>query len=234
MNSSIIKVEDVSVYYDNFCALEDIEFKCQKGEFVVIVGKSGVGKSSFLNALAYFIEYHGKIIRPQHIGYVFQNYSLFPWMTVSQNIGYGLENINKKNKQERINDMLHKIDMVEYKNRYPSQLSGGQIQRVALARALAPDPDLLLMDEPYASLDYHTRDKMQEWLLSVWQNSRKTIIFVTHYIDEAIFLADRILVLKNKAFIHEEIVPFNRPRNNEIRYLKEFITLKHTILNFME
>ncbi len=230
----IIVVKNLSVQFGNFLALDDINFKCYPGEFVSIVGKSGAGKSTFLNAIAGFIPYKGQIERPRNFGYVFQNYALFPWMTVAKNIEFGLSHLDKEARRKRVEEMLHKIGMLEFAKRYPNQLSGGQVQRVALARALAPDPQVLLMDEPYGALDHHTRERMQDWLLSIWQYTTKTILFVTHYIEEAIFLSDRIIVVDQKKFVAEVKVPFTRPRDSEVRFANELLTLKHQILDFME
>ncbi len=234
MKEEYIVVRNLSVSYGTITALANVDFECYEGEFVTIVGKSGTGKSSFLNALAEFISYKGDIKIPGSLGYVFQSYALFPWMTVQKNIGFGLEGLNRSKKRERILEMLKHIDMAEYADRYPGQLSGGQIQRVALARALAPNPEILLMDEPYGALDHHTRDKMQNWLLSVWNKYKKTVLFVTHYIEEAIFLADRIVVLNDCKFVADIKVPFSRPRKDDLRFSEQFLDMKHLVLDYME
>jgi len=229
-----IVVKGLSVSYGSFRALAEIGFECRAGEFVAIVGKSGGGKTSFLNALAGFIPYEGEVQAPERVGYVFQNYSLFPWMTVAQNIEFGLGPLPRSERKKRVTEILARIEMAEFRKRYPSQLSGGQIQRVALARALAPDPDLLLMDEPYAALDHHTRERMQDWLLAVLQETPKIVIFVTHFIEEAIYLADRIIVLKEKKFVSDLKTPFQRPRTREMRFSEQFLDMKQRVLSYME
>jgi NitT/TauT family transport system ATP-binding protein len=234
MKKEYLIAKNVSVYYGDFLALDNVNLKCKEGEFVAIVGKSGSGKSSFLNALAGFIPYEGEIKRPESIGYVFQSYALYPWMTVQKNIEFGLGNLSREERRKLVNEMLKQIDMKEYAKRYPLQLSGGQIQRVALARAMAPNPDVLLMDEPYGALDHHTRDKMQDWLLTIWNKTKKTVLFVTHYIEEAIFLADRVVVQRDKKFVTDLVVPFSRPRCDSIRFTEQFLDMKHLILDYME
>lgn len=232
-NDEIIRVNDLSIYYESNCILRNVNFNCKNGEFVSVVGKSGIGKSSFLNALAGFIPYEGTISIPAKFGYVFQNFALFPWLTVKQNIEFGLEHLTSNEKYIRTKEMLEKIEMVNQSKYYPFKLSGGQIQRAALARALAPDPQVLLMDEPYGALDHHTRDKMQSWLLSIWNDLKKTVLFVTHYIEEAIFLADRVIVINNKKFVADIQIPFSRPRNEDLRFSEHFLDVKLSILNYM-
>lgn len=231
--NNIIEVEQLSIKYDDKSILKNVNFSCYAGEFVSIVGKSGTGKSSFLNALANFIPYTGHIKIPSDIGYIFQNYALFPWMTVEDNIGFGIENKSKSEKQNITKELLSKIDMNSFSQRYPSQLSGGQIQRVALARAFAKNPSIILADEPYGALDHHTRDKMHEWLLSILNKSIKTVIFVTHYIEEAIFLSDRVIVLKDSSFVANIEITFAKPRTNQLKFSADFIAMKEKILSFM-
>ena len=232
--NELVVAENLSASYGNYLALDKVGFQGKKGEFVSLVGKSGTGKSTFLNALAGFIPYSGKIVVPETIGYVFQNHALFPWKTVRGNIAFGIKDLDRSDRNQRIRDLLVKIEMSEHADKYPGMLSGGQIQRVALARSLAPDPELLLMDEPYASLDHHTRERMQEWLLSVWQGSSKTVLFVTHYIEEAIFLSDRIIVLQDKRFVADVPVPFSRPRSDDLRFTEHFLDMKRYVLDCME
>ena len=234
MHKGYIMTENLTVSYQDTVILSDIHFTCSDSEFVAIVGKSGTGKSTFLKALADFIPYTGKIEMPESFGYVFQNYALFPWMTVETNIGFGLEGCSRSQRKKRVQEMLEKIEMTGYEKKYPAQLSGGQVQRVALARALAPDPEVMLMDEPYGALDHHTREKMQSWLLSIWKETQKTILFVTHYIEEAVFLADRIIVVSDKKFIADIPVPFSRPRSDQMRFSNDFLKTKFDVLEYMQ
>lgn len=233
MNDTCIWVKDVTIRYEDTVVLEDISFECHSGEFVAIVGKSGAGKTSLLNAMAGFIPYQGTLTEPQNIGYVFQDHAVFPWMTVEKNVAFGLEGMSRDERDRRVSEILDRVEMAHLGSRYPSELSGGQVQRIALARSLAPDPRVLLMDEPYASLDHHTRDAMQEWLLSVWGRDKKTILFVTHYIEEAIYLADRVLVLDHRRLASDIEVPFPRPRTPELRFSQGFLDLKHHVLTAM-
>lgn len=235
MTDSVICTESLGVSYGDTTVIEGIDFSCKKGEFVAIVGGSGSGKSTFLNALAGFIRFEGMVSISPNLGYLFQDFALFPWMTVKDNIGFGLLNCNLSQREEKVAELLSRIGMTEFSDRYPQQLSGGQAQRVAIARTFAPDPDVILMDEPYSSLDHYTRDNMQEWLLKLLQEAAvignaKTVLLVTHYLDEAIFLADRILVLKHGKFIDELLVPFDRPRVSDIRFSNEFAETKLALL----
>lgn len=222
-----IVVKKLKVNFENHVAIQDIDLEVEKGEFVAIVGKSGSGKSTLLHALANFISSSGEMIVPKSLGVVFQNYAVFPWLTVSENIGFGLS--DKKDNSKIIADHLRLVELAHKKDVYPAELSGGQVQRVALARALAYDPEVLFMDEPYGALDVYTRDKMQEWLLDVWSKYKKTVLFVTHNIEEALFLADRVLVLTPTGFSKDYKVPFARPRMEDIKYSEEFNRLKREI-----
>lgn len=222
-----ISINNLNVDYKNLVAIQGVNLNIEKGEFVAIVGKSGSGKSSLLHALANFIPYSGEVSIPKNIGMVFQNYAAFPWLTVSENITFGLD--TEKDNSLIINEHLKLAGLEDKKDKYPAELSGGQIQRVALARSLAHNPEVLLMDEPYGALDAYTRDKMQKWLLDVWSTHKKTIIFVTHNIEEALFLADRVLVLHPSGFTKEFKVPFKRPRVDDIKFTEVFNQIRKEI-----
>ncbi|MDR3357153.1 MAG: ABC transporter ATP-binding protein [Spirochaetaceae bacterium] len=190
-----------------FTAVENLSLAVKKGEFVTIVGPSGCGKSTFLDILAGLSEpsngevyIDGRRVTGPGLdrGIVPQGYALFPWRTVRQNIEYGLE-IKKVKKAERKKTSDHFIGLVDlngFENSFPHELSGGMKQRVAIARALAYDPEVLLMDEPFAAVDAQTREILQEELLRIWDKTGKTIIFITHSIEEAVFLADRVVVME--------------------------------------
>ena len=224
-----ISVKNLSVNYDNYCVLKNVGFEASKGEFIAIVGKSGSGKTTFLNALANLISYSGEMSIPKNVGMVFQHYAVFPWLTVSENIKFGLEFKTEDEQLQIVDEHLKLAELEDKKDKYPGELSGGQTQRVALARSLAHNPEILLMDEPYGALDAYTRDKMQQWLLDVWVQHKKTVVFVTHNIEEAIFLADRVLVLNNQKFVHEYKISFSRPRNEGIKFSPEFNNLRRQI-----
>ena len=226
---SLISIKNLTVCYDGCSVLNDVQFEADKGEFIAIIGKSGSGKTTFLRALANFIPFSGQISLPKNIGMVFQHYAVFPWLTVSENIAFGLEDKNKTKQARIISEHLRLAGLEDKKNSYPDELSGGQIQRVAIARSLAHSPEVLLMDEPYGALDAYTRDKMQQWLLDIWAMHKKTVIFVTHNIEEAVFLADRVLVLNHYKFSREFAVPFARPRREEVKFTPEFNRLRKEI-----
>ena len=227
---NLFTIKNLSVYYDNYCVLNNLSLDIYKGEFIVIVGESGSGKTTILNALANFISYSGKISVPKNQGIVFQQNAVFPWLTVSENILFGIS--SHKGKEKILNGLLEITKLKDKKDEYPSKLSGGQIQRVALARSIAPNPELLLMDEPFGALDSFTRAKLQEWLLFLWSKHKKTVVFVTHDIEEAIFLADRILILDKSIFKKEIKVPFSRPRMPNIKLTPEFNKIKKNIFNY--
>src|ERR1043166_3877013 len=151
----------VTVAYGERQIVNDVTIRIEPGEFVAIVGRSGVGKSTFLHAVAGFVAYRGDIVRSEKIGMVFQRDALFPWLTVEENVGIGLRDIPAKERRARVREILAATGLAELGTRYPSQLSGGQAQRVAVARAVAPSPGLILMDEPFGGLDLLTREEMQ-------------------------------------------------------------------------
>ena len=221
---------------EEFLALKNFSLKIKKGEFITIVGPSGCGKSTFLDILAGLakptsgeIYIDGKLITGPDLdrGIILQGYALFPWLTAEENIEFGLEikGIPKDKRREISNKFINLVGLNKFENRYPHELSGGMKQRVAIARALAYDPEVLLMDEPFAAVDAQTRELLQEELLNIWEKTNKTIVFITHSIEEAIFLADRVVVMSSNPGRIEEIIEVNlkRPRNtSDIRASKEF------------
>lgn len=226
-----IEVKDVSVCYDNdFQALNHVSLSIEKGEFICLLGPSGCGKTTLLNSIAGFEEVTdgeiiingNKVTKPviENIT-IFQNYGLLPWRTVQKNVEFGLE-IKKVPKGERKEIAKKYIDMVglsKFINSRPHQLSGGMQQRVAIARALAINPDIMFMDEPLGALDAITRMKLQDDILKLSKTEKKTIIFVTHDIEEAVFLADRIVIMtpnpgKIKSIVNMTM-PHTRDRTSE-------------------
>ncbi len=229
MSEFSINAKNLSVSYGSNKILENLSFNIRNGEFVAIVGKSGTGKTTLLNTLAGFIKHEGVINVEGSLGFCFQNHSLFYWMSVAENIAFGLNDMATNEKEERVNDILKKIDLIQLGNKLPSELSGGQMQRVALGRAIAYDPNVLFLDEPFSSLDIYTRDQMMDWVLKIISELKITILMVTHYLDEAFVLADRILVLNEKNIAHEVCVKFKKPRTQAIRFTVEFQKAKQDL-----
>ena len=242
-NESTIKINHVHKVFatptGNVVALENINLSINTGEFVCLLGPSGCGKSTLLNAMAGFaLPSQGHItVGSQTItqpgpdrGMVFQEYALFPWMTVGENIAFGLE-LQHKSKteiQQTVQQLLSMLNLQDFRDRFPKDLSGGMRQRVAIARVLALDSPILLMDEPFGALDALTRRNLQDELLRIWQELKKTIVFVTHSIEESIYLADRIVVMTYRpgTIKRDQTVDLPRPRDPASA---EFNTLKREL-----
>ena len=228
-----IAVRGLRVSYGQQEVLHGIDLDVAEGEFVSIVGGSGCGKSTLLYALAGFIPSLGEVTMPKSVGMVFQNYAVFPWLTVKQNIEFGLRGSNSPDK-ENVAQLLEMLGLSAEASSYPAQLSGGQTQRVALGRVIAANPELIFMDEPFGALDLFTREKMQTWLLDIWEKQHKTVLFVTHSIEEAIFLSDRVIVLGGGIILGQFNVPFGRPRLEELKFNDIFVGLKQEIARSMK
>ncbi len=228
-------------------AVEDVTMTVRENEFVTIVGTSGCGKSTFLNMVAGLIPITSGILevdgRPvtgpgADRGMVFQKYTLFPWLKVLDNVKFSLKKkkgLSAQEKDKIAREYLRLVGLAGFEDAYPSQLSGGMQQRVAIARALAYKPSILLMDEPFGALDAQTRGLMQELLLKVWEEHKTTILFVTHDIDEAIFLADRVYVMTARpGRIKQEVaVPIPRPRDYHTMTTPEFIAIKRQVMDLI-
>ena len=218
-----VKLEYLQKGKAPFSALDGVDLEVRQGEFVTIVGPSGCGKSTFLTILNGILPpSNGEVLlddepidRPRReIATVFQDSSLFPWRTALKNVILGLEiqKVNGKEARDRGQQLIDLVGLKGFENHYPYELSGGMQQRVNLARALAVDPEVLLMDEPFASLDAQTRETMQLELLSVWEKTRKTVLFVTHQIEEAVYLADRLVIFTARPGRVREILKIDLPR----------------------
>ena len=230
-----LRAQNLGVVYDrdgtNMPVLEDINLDIADGEFICVVGPSGCGKSTLLNAMAGFlspssgsVSIDGETVSgpdPRRI-LVFQERGVFPWLTVEGNIGFGLSKLSRKEREERIAHYVKTVRLEGFENTYPSDLSGGMKQRLQVARALAVNPDILYLDEPFGALDSITRVIMRGELLRIWQTERRTIVFVTHDIDEAVQLADRVVVLSSRPARIKEILTIDIPHPRNIsspRYL---------------
>ncbi len=232
-----MKIQNLTKKFDKIEAIKDVTFTVKQEEFVAILGPSGCGKTTILNMIAGFIEpTQGNISLNNKTGIVFQDHNLFPWKTVAQNIEFGPKMNKIAKRKEIIKKYIQLMGLQGFENSFPDELSGGMKQRVGIARMLANNPGILLMDEPFGSLDAQTRMLMQEFLLDIWEKEKKTIIFVTHDIEEAIFLADRIIVLtKSPGQIKKEIkVDLPRPRKREITTKEEFNALKEMLLGCLD
>ncbi len=230
-----IQLQHIGLTYDDqngyLHVLEDIHTRIRPQEFLCILGPSGCGKTTLLRVLAGLDEAtRGKVIYPgrqsPRIGIIFQESNLMPWRTVLDNILLPLElkSVDPKEARAQALELIELVDLQDFMDVWPGSLSGGMAQRVAIARALVQDPDLLLLDEPFRSLDAITREQMGTELLRVWQARRKTIVMVTHSISEALLLADRVLVLTRRpARVRLDLaVDLPRPRREETRYSKRF------------
>jgi len=242
-----IQARDISLTFkpknrDSVTALKELTLDVAKGEFVSLVGPSGCGKSTFLNVLLGLLKPDGGEIRlngkqitgpGQERAMVFQEFGLLPWRTVLANVELGLElkGVQASVRRERAMELIKMAGLAGFASHYPHELSGGMKQRVGLARALVTDPEVLLMDEPFAALDAQTRDLMQLELLQIWDRTKKTVVFVTHSIEEAAYLSDRVIVISARPGRAKDVmkIALPRPRDYEMRLSAEFNDIKARI-----
>ncbi len=234
-----------------FVVLDDIQLTIREDEFVSLIGHSGCGKSTLLKILAGLeqattgqVRLEGKAIRKPGCDrmMVFQHYGLLPWLTVRENVRLAIDEVLKglssREKAQIVNEHLAMVNLTAAANKYPDEISGGMKQRVGIARALAIRPKVLLMDEPFGALDALTRGKLQRQVLEIWENHRQTVIMVTHDVDEALYMSDRIIMLTNgpNAKIGEILeVPFPHPRNRQqLRESPQYYELRNHALNFLD
>src|ERR1700730_3325321 len=229
-------------------ALADVSVSVADGAFMAIVGPSGCGKTTLLNIVAGLLPYEegtvsidGKRVQGPGVerAVVFQHSSLLPWRTIAGNIRYGMEmqrRFDEATMHERTDHFVKLVGLNGFEKHYPNELSGGMQQRVNLARALAADPKVMLMDEPFAALDAQTREFMQSELLKIWSQARKTVVFITHQINEAVYLADRVAVMSARPGRLKEVfkVPFARPRTLHLKRDPQFLEIEDAIWQLVE
>jgi len=249
---SLIQARNITLSFrpknrESVTALNNFTIEVAKGEFVSIVGPSGCGKSTFLNIVLGLIKPDSGEIRlngtpikgpGQERAMVFQEFGLLPWRTVTANVELGLElkDVPAAERSERAIELIKLVGLAGFERHYPHELSGGMKQRVGLARALATEPEVLLMDEPFAALDAQTRDLMQAELLQIWERTQKTVLFVTHSIEEAAYLSDRVIVMTARPGRTKSILKINlpRPRDYEMRLCAQFNDIKADIWNTLK
>jgi len=244
-----IEFRDIFKYYENLegeetTALKNINLTVKDGEFVCVLGPSGCGKSTLLEIAAGLLPHsEGDILlddkiqsgTSRDIGVVFQDSSLFPWRSVRKNVEFGLEvaGADKKERAQKVQNAIEKVGLKGFENKYPHQLSGGMRQRAGIARTLVNDPECILMDEPFSAVDHLTRLTLQDEIVRIWQQDKKTILFITHDVSEAVYIATRIVLLTPRPGRIQRIfdVPFERPRNRNNPGLLEIIEKIYICLN---
>jgi len=234
-----VKVNNMTKKFGDLLVLDNVSFDVKKGEFLCIVGPTGCGKTTFLNCITKLYEpTAGEILingepvnlKRHNVAYIFQEYSTMSWMTVEQNIAFGLKmkKYPKKEIKEKVKEALELVGLDKYKDYYPVELSTSMLQRVVIARAFAVKPELLLMDEPYGQLDVELRFRLEDELLKLWQQTGTTVIFITHNIEEAVYLSQNILVLTNKPTSVKKYLANNLPHPRDI-VSPEFIEVRNEV-----
>ncbi len=239
-----IRVNNLTKKFGDLLVLDDISFEVEQGEFLCIVGPTGCGKTTFLNSLTKLYDItEGEILVNEepvdldrhNIAYIFQEDSTMPWLTVEQNVAFGLEikGVPKNERKERVDEFLELVGLTDSRNYYPSQLSVSMLQRVSIARAFAVGPELLLMDEPYGQLDISLRFKLEDELVKLWEKTGTTVLFITHNIEESVYLGERILVLTNKPTKVKEFIDNDLPRPRDITS-PDFVELRDRVTQLIK
>lgn len=233
-SNNIIVFDKVSKTFDDGAgretALSDVSFAVQKGEFACLIGPSGGGKSTILRLIAGLAApTAGTITKPEHIAMVFQAGALLPWLTVAENVAFGLrgKHVPEKKITDAIGTYVSMVGLAGMEGKYPRELSGGQRQRVGIARALAVEPDVLLLDEPFSALDPKTTEELHKDVIAIWTQTKKTIVMVSHLIEEAVSLADQVILIKDRTVDHVFTIDLPRPRReNEAAFAHEVMQVR--------
>lgn len=239
-----VKVINLTKKFGDLLVLDDISFEVKKGEFLCIVGPTGCGKTTFLNSITKLYQpTSGEILvnnepvdlKKHNVAYIFQEYSTMPWLTVEDNVRFGLDikHTPKEKADKLVDEYLNIVGLTKFRKYYPEQLSASMLQRVVIARAFATEPELLLMDEPYGQLDIELRFKLEDELVNLWKRTGTTVIFITHNIEEAVYLGERILVLTNKPTKIKTEIMNDLPRPRDIAS-PDFIKLRNQVTDLIK
>lgn len=243
MNTKV-KVRNLTKKFGDLLVLDDVSFDVEQGDLFCVVGPTGCGKTTFLNSLTKIYDVtSGQILlddkevdpKVNNIAYIFQGNSTMPWLTVEQNVSFGLDikKIPAKKKKELVDKYLDIVGLTNYRKYYPNQLSSSMLQRVGIARAFATEPELLLMDEPYGQLDIQLRFKLEDELIKLWQMTKTTVIFITHNIEEAVYLGNKIMVLTNKPTTVKTIIDDDLPRPRVVTD-DDFVELRNKVTDLIK
>lgn len=239
-----VSVKNLSKRFGDLLVLDDVSFDVAEGEFLCVVGPTGCGKTTFLNSVTKLYEPSaGEIfvngepvdLKKHNISYIFQEQSTMEWLNVEQNVGFGLDikGIKGQEKKDAVDEVLEMVGLSDYRTYYPNEISASMLQRVVIARAFATKPELLLMDEPYGQLDIELRFKLEDELVKLWKKTGTTVIFITHNIEEAVYMSENILILTNKPTKIKEKVANNLPRpRNVIDH--DFILLRNCVTELIK
>ena len=244
MEKQKVQVKELTKSFGDLLVLDRVSFNVKEGEFVCVVGPTGCGKTTFLNSLTKLYKpTSGEILvngepvdmKKHNISYIFQEKSTMPWLTVEENVGFGLDikGITGKERQDSIDEVLDIVGLTEFKNYYPNELSASMLQRVVIARAFATKPELLLMDEPYGQLDIELRFKLEDELIKLWKRTGTTVMFITHNIEEAVYMSEKILILTNKPTTIKETLINDLPRPRKVTD-PEFIKLRNEVTDLIK
>lgn len=239
-----VEVRHLTKKFGDLLVLDDISFQVEQGEFLCIVEPTGCGKTTFLNSLTglyditageMLIDREPINLKKHNVAYIFQEYSTMPWLNIEENIAYGLEikGVPEAERRERVEEVIQMVGLEKFRSYYPKQMSASMLQRVVIARAFATRPELLLMDEPYGQLDLMLKYKLEDELLKLWQRTQTTVIFITHNIEEAVYLSDRIMVLSNKPTKIKTVIDNRLSRPRKVTD-KEFIELRNEVTELIK
>jgi ABC-type nitrate/sulfonate/bicarbonate transport system ATPase subunit len=239
-----VEVRNLTKKFGNLLVLDDVSFDIEENDLLCVVGPTGCGKTTFLNSLTKLYDItsgeillNGKAVylKKNNISYIFQETSTFPWLTVEQNVGFGLKikKMPPEQKKKQVDEWLEIVGLSQFRDYYPSQLSSSMQQRVVIARAFATKPELLLMDEPYAQLDIELRYKLEDELVNLWQKTKTTVVFITHNVEEAVYLGVKIMVLTNKPTKVKTIITDDLPRPRDISS-DAFIALRSQVTDLIK